>query len=66
MHVVHVMVVVMAVPVMMMAVMVAMPVMVMPMVMMVHHRHIGGQGDRGHGCDAHCNRRREQAFLKHY
>jgi hypothetical protein len=68
MHVVHMMmmvVVMMVMPVMMMAVVVVMPVMVMP-VMMVHHRHIGGQGDHGHGGDAHRNRRREQAFLKHY
>jgi len=44
-----------------------MPVMVMMMpMMMVRHRHIGGQSDHGPGCDAHGDRRREQAFLKHY
>jgi hypothetical protein len=56
-------------PVMMMMV-VVMPVMamvvVMPVMMMRRHRHIGGHGDRGHGGEAHRDRCREQAFLKHY
>ena len=61
-------------PVMMM-VMVVMTVAALPVVMMVvmvmpmmvrRHRHIGGHGDRGHGCDAHRDRCRKQAFLKHY
>jgi hypothetical protein len=64
--------VVMPVMMMMVVAMVVMPVMVvmammmMPMMMMIRHRQIGGQGDHGRGCDAHRDRRREQAFLKHY
>jgi hypothetical protein len=63
-----VMVVVM--PMVMMPVVAVMPVvmmvMMMPMMMVRRHRHIGGQSDRGHGCDADRERCREQAFLKHY
>jgi hypothetical protein len=39
--------------------------MMMVPVMMVRHRG-GGQGDHGRGHKAHGDRRREQAFLKHY
>jgi hypothetical protein len=48
-----------------MAVVVVTVMMVMPM-MMVRHRRTGSQGDRGRGYKAHGDRRREQAFLKHY
>jgi hypothetical protein len=68
MHVVMPVMMMVVMPMMMVAPMmpVMMMVMVMPMMMMIRHRHIGGQGDHGRGCDAHGDRRREQAFLKHY
>jgi heme/copper-type cytochrome/quinol oxidase subunit 2 len=66
----HVVMPVMMMMMMMMMMVVVMPVMamvvVMPVMMMRRHRHIGGHGDRGHGGEAHRDRCREQAFLKHY
>jgi hypothetical protein len=65
MHVVVVMVMMSVMTVVMvMAVVVVTVMMVMPM-MMVRHRG-GCQGDHRRGHKAQGDRRREQAFLKHY
>jgi hypothetical protein len=67
MHVVMpvMMVVVVAMPVVAVMPMMMM-VMVMPVMMVIRRRQIGGHRDHGPGCDAHRDRRGEQAFLKHY
>jgi hypothetical protein len=64
MHVVMPVMMVVVMPVMVMVV--VMPVVMMPMMMVIRRRQIGGHGDHGHDGDAHRDRRREQAFLKHY